>query len=78
MTEEEKKQLKEMMRALKPLIELAPEIKEIVRERQEQEIFNRKAAKIGRYLVLICAGIGTVLGSMWAVSKLIFTLGSNA
>lgn len=77
MTEAEKKQFKEVLEALKPLIELAPEIKEIVRERQEQEIFNKKAAKLGRNILLIAGGVGTCLGAMWAVAKLIFTLGSN-
>lgn len=59
------------------LAEIMPTLKSIVKERQEQEIFNRKAAKIGRWIVIIAGGIATVVGTMYAVSKLIFTLGSN-
>lgn len=76
MTEQERKQFEEMVATINVLAEIIPDIREIVKERQEQEIFNRKAAKIGRYILVIAGAIGTVLGTMWAVSKLIFTLGS--
>ena len=62
---------------LNELVHIVPDIKQLVKEREEQEIFNKRAAKIGRWIVVIAGGIGTLLGAMWAVSKLIFTLGSN-
>lgn len=80
MTEEEREEFKKMSETMSSLTELAaivPDVKELVKERQEQEIFNRKAAKIGRTIILLGGGIGTLLGTIWGVSKLIFTLGSN-
>ncbi len=62
---------------LNELVHIVPDIKQLVKEREEQEIFNKRAAKIGRWIVVIAGGIGTLIGAMWAVSKLIFTLGSN-
>lgn len=67
-----------MAETLNGIAEIVPDLKSLIQERQEQEIFNRKAAKIGRWILAIAAGIGTVLGTMWAVAKLIVTLGSNA
>lgn len=60
---------------LTSLVELVPEIKQIVREKQEQEIFNKRAAKIGRWILIIAGGIGTVLGTMYAVAKLMVSIG---
>jgi hypothetical protein len=67
----------ENLSKLNDLVEIVPDIKELVEERKEQEIFNKRAAKIGRWIVVIMGGVGTAIGAMWAVSKLIFTLGSN-
>lgn len=67
----------ENLSKLNDLVEIVPDIKELVEERKEQEIFNKRAAKIGRWIVVIIGGVGTAIGAMWAVSKLIFTLGSN-
>lgn len=70
-------QLIDKIDKLDELISLVPDIQKIVKERQEQEIFNKKAAKLGRQALLIAGAVGTFIGAMWAVSKLIFTLGSN-
>jgi len=67
----------ENLSKLNDLVEIVPDIKGLVEERKEQEIFNKRAAKIGRWIVVIMGGVGTAIGAMWAVSKLIFTLGSN-
>ena len=67
----------ENLSKLNDLVDIVPDIKELVEERKEQEIFNKRAAKIGRWIVVIMGGVGTAIGAMWAVSKLIFTLGSN-
>lgn len=63
---------------LNDLVGIVPDIQQLVKERQEQEIFNKRAAKIGRWIIVIAGAIGTLLGTIWAVSKLIFTLGSNS
>lgn len=63
--------------SLKELVDIVPDIKVIVKERQEQEIFNKKAAKIGRWIVVIASGIGVVIGTMIAVSKMIVSLGGR-
>lgn len=60
---------------LKELVELAPDIKEIVREKKEQEAFNKRAAKIGRWLVVIASGFVALIGAVVAVSKLIVSMG---
>ena len=65
------------LKSLNVLVGIVPDIQKLVRERQEQEIFNKRAAKIGRWIVVIAGALGTLLGTMWAVSKFIFTLGSN-
>lgn len=63
--------------SLGELVDIVPDIKAIVQERKEQAIFNKKAAKIGRWIVLIAGGVGAVIGSAIAVSKLILSLGNQ-
>jgi|GEM_PF-6373880 len=85
MTTAEKNAIKELTKALNAhiedskglncLIELVPDIQQLVKDRQDQEVFNKKAAKIGRFIVVIAGAIGALLGAAYAVSKLIVTLG---
>jgi len=63
--------------SLNVLVGIVPDIQQLVKERQEVEAFNKRFAKLGRRIFLIAGGIGTLLGTMWAISKLIFTLGTN-
>lgn len=67
----------EVVKELKPLVEMIPDLKVIVKERREQEIFNKKAAKLGRFIVVVVAAIGTVIGTFIVVAKLIVTLGKS-
>lgn len=71
------KQLDKKLAMLDDLVKLVPEIKVIVEERKEQEIFNRKAAKIGRWLILAAGAVGTFTATVYAVAKMIVDLGSK-
>jgi hypothetical protein len=62
---------------LNALVEIVPDIQLIVKDRQEAEAVNKRFAKIGRHIVVVAGAIATIIGTIWAVSKLIFTLGNN-
>ena len=63
--------------SLNVLVGIVPDIQQLVKERQEVEAFNKRFAKLGRRIFLIAGGIGTLIGTIYAVSKLIFTLGNH-
>ena len=81
MTDEAKEQalkdLSVILPSLKSLAEIAPDVKDIVQDRKNQEIFNKQAAKIGRFIVIIAAAIGTIIATILTVAKLIVTLGKQ-
>lgn len=63
--------------SLNELVGIVPYIKQLVEDRKQAEEFNKRFAKLGRRIIMIAGGIGVLLGTMWAVIKLIFTLGNN-
>ncbi len=63
--------------SLNELVGIVPDIKQLVEDRKQAEEFNKRFAKLGRRIVVIAGGIGVLLGTMWAVIKLVFTLGNN-
>lgn len=79
MPEEVKQQTIEDLAAILPklneLVDIIPDIKGIVKERKEQEIFNKQAAKLGRVIVVVAAGVGTVIATVIAVSTMIVKMG---
>jgi hypothetical protein len=54
---------------------MLPDLLIIVKEKKDNLVFNKRAAQIGRLIVVVALGFTTVLGAAYGVSRLIITMG---